>query len=244
MAEFTMLVKNICESYAGFDKPQPYMNVGAVLERSYEKVFDFDFPLFDENYRSVLERKILLHFYTREIGLETVGLWKLKLMTKLNEMMPYYNQLYESAALQFNPLYNFSYEKSYKGNTDSDGSGSNSGSTDIHNVTDNDNKSRRVFQDTPQGAVRLEDLETESGAYVTDITHNGSTEKSDMTGNSTTSSDYTNKVKTLEEYTEIVKGKQGSSSYSALLKEFRETFLNIDMMIIEELEELFMQLWY
>lgn len=68
-------------------------------------MFDFQFPIFDESYRSVIETKILRHYYTREIGLETVGLWKLKLNTKLNEIMPYYNKLYKSELIEFNPLY-------------------------------------------------------------------------------------------------------------------------------------------
>ena len=55
------------------------------------------FPIFDENYRSVLETKILRHYYTREIGFETVGLWKHYLKTKLNEIMPKYNKLYEAS---------------------------------------------------------------------------------------------------------------------------------------------------
>ena len=49
--------------------------------------FDFkmtDYPIFDENYREVLETKILKHFYFREIGFETFALWKFKLNEKLN----------------------------------------------------------------------------------------------------------------------------------------------------------------
>ena len=42
---------------------------------------------------------------------------------------------------------------------------------------------------------------------------------------------------------ETVKGKQGTQSYASLIMEFRETFLNIDMMVIEDLGELFMNIW-
>ena len=77
----------------------------SVIEDALPLIFDFEFPIFDENYRSVLETKILRHYYTREIGLETYGLWKLKLQTKLNEIMPYYNKLYQSELYTYNPLY-------------------------------------------------------------------------------------------------------------------------------------------
>ncbi len=52
------------------------------------------YPLFDNEYRKPLQYKILLHYYTREICEETFGLWKLRLISKLNDIMPYYNQLY------------------------------------------------------------------------------------------------------------------------------------------------------
>lgn len=52
------------------------------------------YPIFDEDYRKELQKKILLKYYTREICEETFGLWKLRLNSKMNEIMPYYNQLY------------------------------------------------------------------------------------------------------------------------------------------------------
>ena len=67
---------------------------------------------------------------------------------------------------------------------------------------------------------------------------NGST-----TGSYEDSESSTNKVDTTEDYVESVSGKQGSGSYSKMLNEFRETFLNIDMQVIEEFAEMFMELW-
>lgn len=52
------------------------------------------YPCFDDKYRKDLQGKILLHYYTREICEETFGLWKLRLISKLNDIMPYYNQMY------------------------------------------------------------------------------------------------------------------------------------------------------
>jgi hypothetical protein len=60
------------------------------------QVFDFDYPLFDPQYKNVLETKILDYYYFREIGLETIGQFKWFLKSKLNRIMPYYNQLYTS----------------------------------------------------------------------------------------------------------------------------------------------------
>ena len=96
MSKYTTEVRYICENYANQTESKGYNSVQNILDNSWDKVFDFDFPIFDENYREPLCKKILKHFYTREIGEETVGLWKLRLDDRMNEIMPYYNQLYES----------------------------------------------------------------------------------------------------------------------------------------------------
>ena len=105
MSKYTTEVRFICETNAGLSESVGYNDLDTVLTTAIPKIFNFPFPIFDESYRTVLERKILKHYYTREICEETVGLWKLRLDTRLNEIMPYYNQLYKSELLEFNPLY-------------------------------------------------------------------------------------------------------------------------------------------
>lgn len=63
------------------------------------------FPIFDEEYRLGLEKKILYHYYMREIGQETEQAFIFYLNRTLNEEMPYFNKLYESELLDFNPLW-------------------------------------------------------------------------------------------------------------------------------------------
>ena len=105
MSKYTTELRFICETEAGKTESVGYSKVDEVIAAALPHIFDFDFPIFDENYRETLETKIIRHYYTREIGLETYGLWKLKLQTKLNEIMPYYNKLYESELFTYNPLY-------------------------------------------------------------------------------------------------------------------------------------------
>ena len=60
--------------------------------------FDFqmtNYPIFDENYRETLNNNILHHYYENEIGFETAPLFRFYLNQKLNEIMPYYNELYK-----------------------------------------------------------------------------------------------------------------------------------------------------
>ena len=152
MSKYTTEVRFICENYAGLTESKGFDNIEEILTASAPKVFSFDFPMFDENYRIPLERKILRHYYTREIGEETVGLWKLRLNTRLNEIMPYYNQLYESELLKFNPFYDVDYTKT--GNR----AGENTGNENITTTTDTDNKMTGTVND--QGTNTLTDRMT------------------------------------------------------------------------------------
>lgn len=105
MSKFTTEVRFICETANGLTESQGFTSIQNILSTAAPTVFDFNFPIFDESYRLPLEIKILRHYYTREICEETVGLWKLRLSDRLNMIMPYYNKLYESELLKFNPFY-------------------------------------------------------------------------------------------------------------------------------------------
>lgn len=304
MSKYTTEVRFICEESAGLVDSAGYKKVEDVLTLAIPRVFDFDYPIFDESYREVLERKILRHFYTREICEETVGLWKLRLDDKMNIIMPYYNQLYKSELLKFNPLYDVEYSSVRQGKRDETVTDKNkydavsarertneSENTSEGNVKANDikvskdkekgngtdsNDSWDLYSDTPQGGISgisnaYADPSLGKKAYLTNarnVTSNGSNQyergnegetinKSDSTETNqnnlkitennkdvNSSTDNRNRnAQNLENYLENVHGKRGMKSFSALLKEYRSTFLNIDAMILEELEPLFMQLW-
>lgn len=263
MSKYTTEVRFVCEVSAGLTESVGYNSIDAVLDKAIPVVFDFDFPMFDENYRNILERKILKHYYTREIGEETVGLWKLRLNTKLNEIMPYYNQLYKSELLEFNPLYDFevrtTHLKDNKSNISKAGSrqesysrNENTGSTvNTETQSTENNLNWDLYSDTPQGILKnIDDM-----TYLTNARKNTDDANSNVVGETSevgnlnrsdsTNENTTNKtdLKSLEDYSELVVGKKSGNGYSFYLNEFRKTFLNIDMMIIEELESLFMQLW-
>lgn len=307
MSKYTTEVRFICETAAGLETSQGYISVNKIIEKALPSVFDFTFPIFDESYRSVLETKILKHYYTREIGLETVGLWKLKLETKLNEIMPFYNQLYKSELLEFNPFYDVDLTRDHKlnktentkqtgteevdtskngsvkdeTNTEENGNQNSTSDTNINNTTGSTSEETAgntkthydKYSDTPQGSL----LNVQNDTYLTNARMINDTDsqtgKTTVTGNdeskgtTTSNTDTNNTVDTirnidtndrenrnttqsanrdltsLDDYLEHVKGKNGGASYSTLLNEYRQTFLNIDMQIINELNELFMLLW-
>ena len=251
MSKYTTEVRYICEAYAGVTESIGYGGIAKVIAGAIPKIFDFDFPIYDENYRNVLCTKILKHYYTREIGAETVGLWKLWLDTRLNEIMPYYNQLYKSAMIEFDPMHDIDLTTEHSRETDGttdvteDTTNTQNGSSEQDNVTESESVDRNLYADTPQGAV----VNLENETYLTNarkVLNEGSS-----TGNISSEFSNTGTVQntgqtiatTTEEYVQTIKGKTGGASYSKRLIEFRSTFINIDTMIINELNDLFINLW-
>lgn len=151
MSRYTTEVRYICENYSGLDKSVGYDSVANVLDKSWNKVFDFPFPIFDEDYREPLCKKILKHYYTREIGEETVGLWKLRLDAKMNEIMPYFNKLYNSELVAIDPLINYRYRDTW--NKKKTGQDTQQGSKSITETTSGSNSNVRTggYTDTGNG---------------------------------------------------------------------------------------------
>ena len=105
-----------------------------------------------------------------------------------------------------------------------------------------------MYSDTPQGAITgLEEMKYLTNARKVDATgsvsdsnvekYNGSESNTEHLLTNTTTHDDS------EVYTEKIVGKSDGASMSALLMEFRQSFLNIDMQVIGEFSDLFMNLW-
>ena len=177
-----------------------------------------------------MEEKITRHFYFREIGFETVGRFLFELETKLNEIMPFYNKMYETTLLEFDPLLNYqvkeTYEKKVTGNTQGNANSSSSGSQN--------EKTNNLFSDTPQGRV---DFNTSS--HVTTMAQD--------VGSSTSSNEsiitQSQSNNDREEFVRTMEGNSGVQTFSQLVNDYRKTFLNVDMMVIDELNELFMRVY-
>lgn len=246
MSKYTTEVRFICETASGLDESKGYNDIEEIISGAIPSIFNFDFPIFDEAYRTVLETKILKRFYTREIGEETVGLWKLRLNTRLNEIMPYYNKLYESELLEFNPLYTTKMQRSRNGTVGNENSGSvsseNQSQSSGSGSGSNSNTTTDKYSDTPQGTIS----NVEDGTYLTnarivgeEVSNSSSTSNSSSGSGSVSSSGSST---TTEDYLESVVGYEGRNA-SKLLLDYRDTFINIDVMILDNLDDLFMQLW-
>lgn len=212
-----------------------------------------NYPIFDESYREQLNNKIIQHYYFREIGFETEALFKNRLNQKMNEIMPYYNQMYESSKLKIDPLSTIDLEEvfSRKSKTTGEGTSSTSGTgnnTNNFNSTDTTDYGKiSKFSDIAQAQTTPNEILNDK--YLTSATVDDGQDKNTNTGTntsqteSTTSGTSTDERNLDEDTTLTRKGNNGTASESELLNMYRETFLNIDMMVIDDLSELFLGIW-
>ena len=168
MSSYTTQLKTIIEQVS---QEQPNLSRKEKIEIGRKKLFNFDYPIFDQNYRPVFERNFIMNFYMNEIGFEVEGLFKFKLETWLNINMPYFNQLFESELIKFNPLFNVDLKEDYnlkknkkqddirdiKQNTDMTQNELLNGTSksDSNANTTSDNFTRDIESDTPQDRLQL-----------------------------------------------------------------------------------------
>ena len=182
-----------------------------------------DYPIFDEAHRLVLNQKIIDHYFNQEIGRETVSMFRLAMSRRMNEIMPYYNQMYESEKIKIDPLYtvDITTESTNESTQESSGTGST--------TTGTDSTSKSYNSDYPQTSI------VGGQEYAT----NGATAESGT--ESTANSSENGTAASMGESSSRTYGSQGNQS--DMLARYRETFLNIDLEIIGELQDCFMGIW-
>ena len=196
--------------------------------------FDFglkDYPIFDEEYRGVLNNKILMHYYMDEIGFETAGLFKVYLNNKMNEIMPYYNELYKKQKdllLNFDKTTNLT-ETFTRDNTTDTNTKSNSTSSNTASGS-----SKNVYQDTPMGSITEQDIDNYDHASNQEFNKNQNTSSIEDNSN------LTGKATSLENYIRTKTGNNGRLYGIEILKMIKNNYMNIDEMVINELQDLFM----
>lgn len=236
MSEYTTQLRFICETSANLTDSTEFNDIEDVLNKSWNKIFS-DFPIFDEQYRPLLCKKILRHYYTREICCETLGRWKLFLSDKMKNIMPYYNQLYQSELIKIEPLVSVNRCVSHEGNGSETKTTNRNGTNNSQSRTDGSTDTWSYYSDTPQGGISGLD----SNDYLTNATHNVGTDGTSSSLSGSTSDNETGTGERSDSYVDKILGYDGNQS--EMLLKFRETFLNIDMMIIDELKDLFFTLW-
>ena len=161
-----------------------------------------------------LAHKIIDHYFMREIGFETVGLFKHQAKVAMQEIMEEKLPLIYSASLEYDPLVNVDFTESYTGDNSGSSTSNSQGLT--------------ISSDTPQGQISKESIL--AGTYAS------STSGTDMDDTTTTSGS--------ESYTKHTKGNSGvSATAQKMVQQYRENIIMIDRDIIKDLSSLFMSIY-
>ena len=167
---------------------------------------DDKYPIWEEEHRPELEKKIVDHYAMRQIGFETPGRFKHELNTRMREIMPYYVEMWKTTQFKYNPIENYNMTEEFNNLS----------------VNEGNSKSNALekFSDTPQNDIKNLD------SHLTNATQN------DGSVNSKSSSDNNHKG--------WRKGNIGVTSTQQLIQGERDIILNLDVLIIDELKDLFL----
>ena len=174
-------------------------------------IFDFDYPIWKEEYREIFESKFINHFYFREIGVETVARFKHNLKEQLNLIMPYYNKMYYSQSLEQRILDNYDITETFE----------KVGSTDKQGAMNSTNK--ELYSDTGRKRVDINDVD-----FVSNINK--------MVGDSSS----TSKEDNTEKWTRKMQGNIGVATDADAVTSYEKALKNIDLLVFNELDILFM----
>ena len=173
-----------------------------------------------------LAKKIVDHYYMREIGFETPALFRHYVKVTMNEIMEQKLPLIYSASISYDPLVNVDYTESFERTIDNSTSGSDSQTANSNGLTVNSN--------TPQGQISKAEILT--GKYASDTQAGESTSTTNNTNSQTGN--------TEEGSTKRVKGNSGvSATAQKMIQQYRDNIIAIDKDIINDLNDLFMGLY-
>ena len=272
MSRYTTQLRWIVEQLStGLEPPEGQEYPNAV----YNYIGLSSYPIFDSDYRTKLNDKIIDHFYFQEIGFETPAQFAWMMKRTMNEIMPKYNALYEAQQdMDAHPLADYwrhidetvtrddTDVKTYDvDNTDTRKTETTYGKhidRDDTTTTTIADDNEVIFSDTPMSMLSNSGSPSVSGLdYATSVTYeNNDTSNTTVLDGATVESGKdtsqrsgalskdgtvtdTRDRSTERDFTEY--GRNRNQAW--LLHEFEQNYVNIDMLILNDLEELFMGVW-
>ena len=182
-------------------------------------IFDFDYPIFREEYRKTFEENFINYFLDDEIAHETVALFKHRLKVKLRLIMPYYNKIFETQEMEQRILDNYDVTEIYDRSVVTDTV--NNSTSSLNNK--NNVVSKNLYKDAPKTKIDIDKFDT-----VTNLTKNeGTTATDGFTSNT-------------EKWERTMKGNIGVQTDADAIIKYWKSIRNVELEIFEELECLFM----
>ena len=210
----------------------------SLLKDNNFKLFDFDYMFYcdDEEIRQNFENKFQDTYMFHEIGQETVVRFKHYLRTKLNNIMPYYKQLYETElrCQDIDFMLNKDLTETFERINTTDRTSQNE-STNNSNVLNNSiDNVKESYLEQGLASISVDDKLTGVTNNTTDISQNATSKANSISKDNINDKEVTKLVS---------QGNIGVTSSAELLDKWRKILINIDKMIIDECSSLFMQVY-
>lgn len=165
-----------------------------------------------------LAKKIVDHYYLKDLGFETYAMFKHYAMIEMEEIMESKLPLIYSSAIKYDPLVNVDFVETLERTVEGSGTASGSGNGVVIN------------SDTPQGQINKQSIL--NGSYASSTSAN----ETETSSESSSSNE--------ENYTKHMKGNSGvSATAQKMVEQYRDNIRAIDYEIIKELNDLFMGLF-
>ena len=177
-----------------------------------------------------LATRIVDFYYMREIGLETVALFKHYAKIRMNEIMEQKLPLIYSSSIEYDPLKNMDYTEELTREAQNKG---NASSNSNSNITNND---FTFNSDLTQGELLLDEVKL--GKYGSTATNSEANANSN--DNTNTNSESSGNEHTVNHVT----GNRGVLDTPAkMIGFYRDNIITINKDIIHELSDIFMKIW-
>lgn len=173
-----------------------------------------------------LAKKIVDHYYMKDLGFETYAMFKHYAKIEMEEIMESKLPLIYSSAIKYDPLVNVDFTEEFRRNVDVSSSATTNSSASGSGLV--------VNSDTPQGQISKSAIL--GGAYASSTSASETTSSGNDSTNGSSNTD--------EDYIKHIKGNSGVSATAQKMVElYRNNIRAIDLEIIKELNDLFMGLF-
>ena len=220
-----------------------------------EDIFPSEYPFYvdDVQARKAFEDKFIKYYYYREIGFETPFMFTQKLETHLLINMSYWTKLYQTEieSRKINFMLNKDLRETFireidreNESTGTNASQQNSSSSSSVNQsgTSSNNHKESMINDGVAAASLDTGCLTGASGDTGESTNNGTSNTTDDIETSGSSSQ-SGSENVLEKTDLLSQGNIGVTSSAQLLKEWREVLIDMDKIIIESCNDLFLKIY-
>ena len=195
-------------------------------------LFDFDYEYIDENLKEHFQARFFEYYFFYEIGFPTLERFKFELKNKLHTIIPYYKKMYEielaCEGMDFITQKDLTetFTREIRNNSNMNSVVNSNGS--------NNNENMSFHADTPQSKVLLE---------IEKYLSSADKDKGSTSYNDNNVSETNNETTGIETTTFHSKGAIGVDTQASIIMKWRDIIINLDEMILNEFQDLFMQVY-